>query len=291
MTPKPNTTRCRVAGIAQYDKTQVVYLDTPGIFEPSTRLSRAMVKSAWTSASAADAVAVVLDAAAMFHNARRAGMGGKLAVPADAEQVLKRVADRKMKGHSAGVWVCANKMDAVPEDDRDFVRERMEVVMSGTGMQEAGAKLWLMSARYGDGVEELAEWVTGCMPKGPWLYPEEDLTDMPARLLAAEVTREKAFMVLRQELPYEIAVETNSYKELSDGSIRIEQDVLVARKSQRMIVTGKGGAVVKEIGTRARKELGEILGTTVHLMLRVKVGSKWKEDKRHYEQWGLDYGA
>lgn len=290
VTPKVQTTRCRIAGIATYGLTQVVYLDTPGIFSASNRLARAMVKSAWASAGHGDTVAVVLDAAAMFHNARRMGVR-KLLVPDDAADVMKRVAERRKRGHPAEIKVCANKIDAVPEEEREFVKERMLTVMEKLGLNEVGAELHLMSARDGEGVEELATWVKERMPKGPWLYPEDDLTDMPARLLAAEVSREKAFMVLKQELPYEIAIETTSYKEQEDGSIRITQDVLVGRNSQKIIVTGKGGAVVKAIGMKARHELAEVLGTTVHLMLTVKVRGKWKEDKRQYDQWGLDYNA
>lgn len=290
VTPKVQTTRCRIAGIAMYDNTQTVYLDTPGIFPASNRLARAMVKSAWGSAASADAIAIVLDAAIMFHEGRRQGVR-KLVVPKDTEQVMARVAERRIKGHHAEIKLCANKVDAVPEDERPFLEDRMLAVMEKTGLEKAGAELHLMSARYGDGVDELARWVEKRMPEGPWLYPEDDLTDMPSRLLAAEVAREKAFMVLKQELPYQIAIETTSYKDLSDGSIRITQDLLVARKSQKMIVTGKGGSVVKEISMRARQELAEVFGTTVHLILTVKVRGKWKEDKRQYEQWGLDFNA
>lgn len=226
----------------------------------------------------------------MAHDARRNGVR-KLAVPDDAAIVMKRVAERRKRGHHAEIRVCANKMDAVPGEEREFVRERMLTVMDKLGLNEVGAELHLMSARDGEGVEELATWVKERMPKGPWLYPEDDLTDMPARLLAAEVSREKAFLVLKQELPYEIAIETTSYKEQDDGSIRITQVVLVGRKIQKIIVTGKGGAVVKAIGMKARQELSEVLGATVHLMLTVKVRAKWKDDKRQYDQWGLDFNA
>lgn len=290
MTPKVQTTRCRVSGIATFDKTQVIFLDTPGIFEASTRLSRAMVKSAWVSGAQADAVAIVVDAAAMFHDARRAGLR-KLHVPNDVVDVMKGVARRRDRGHTAQVCVCANKIDAVPENERDFVRGKMQLVMDSLGLPGAEVCLFLTSARFGDGIGEFSRWVTDNMPSGQWLYPEDDLTDMPARLLAAEVSREKAFMVLKQELPYEIAIETTSYKEKDDGSIRITQDILVKRSSQKRIVTGLEGSVVKSIGTKSRLELQEVLGATVHLMLTVKVRSKWKEDKRQYEQWGLDYNA
>lgn len=249
-----------------------------------------MVKSAWVSGAQADAVAIVLDAAEMFHDARRAGLR-KLAVPNSVADVMRGVSRRRKRSHVAPVCVCANKMDAVPPEEHAFVEERMRTIMREFGLEEVDAALFLISARNGDEVDSFAEWVRGHMPVGPWLYPDDDLTDMPSRLLAAEVTREKAFMVLREELPYEIAIETTSYRDQQDGSIRITQDVFVARDSQKRIVTGHGGAVVKSIGMKSRFELQEVFGTTVHLMLTVKVRKNWKEDKLQYEQWGLDYNA
>lgn len=249
-----------------------------------------MVKVAWTSGAQADAVIVVLDVAAMFHEARRVGVR-RLAVTEEMSSLLKGVAERKGRGHAADILVCANKVDAVPEEEHAFVEEKMGTVMRAHGLQDVNASMLTISARHGHRVEELVDWVVERMPKGNWLYAEDDLTDMPARLLAAEVTREKAFLVLRQELPYEIAVETTSYRELGNGEIRITQDVLVARNSQKRIVTGQGGTVVKKIGMKSREELKYILDAEVHLMLTVKVKEKWKDDRRHYQQWGLDYNA
>lgn len=249
-----------------------------------------MVKAAWTSGKQADAIIVVLDVAAMFHEARRIGMR-KLAVTEELASTLKSVALRRERGHAAEILVCANKVDAVPEEEHAFLKERMGTVMRAHGLEDVDASLLIMSAKYGHGVKEMVDWVVERMPKGNWLYAEDDLTDMPARLLAAEVTREKAFMVLRQELPYEIAVETTSYQEKGNGEIRITQDILVVRNSQKRIVTGQGGTVIKKIGMNSREELKSILGAEVHLMLTVKVRGKWKDDRRHYQQWGLDYNA
>lgn len=289
VTPKVQTTRCRIAGIATYDSTQVIFLDTPGIFSATNRLSRAMVKSAWKSGRDGDTVSIILDIAEMFHEARRAEVRG-LYIPKGVEEVLDGISERRKRHTESPLCVCANKIDAIPEADRPFVYERLRSLMEEYGLRE-DIDLLPISARHGEGIDTLKHWVTKRMPIGPWLYPEDDLTDMPARQVAAEVCREKAFMILRQELPYEIAIDTTSYKELKDGSIRITQDILVARNSQKRIVTGRGGAVVKAIGSRAREELAEVLGAPVHLMLTVKVKGKWKEEKSSYDQWGLDYNA
>eukprot|EP00177_Eucheuma_denticulatum_P006404 GFKZ01011687.1.p1 GENE.GFKZ01011687.1~~GFKZ01011687.1.p1 ORF type:complete len:380 (-),score=49.47 GFKZ01011687.1:977-2116(-) len=290
VTPKVQTTRCRVTAIATYNSTQVIYLDTPGIFPANNRLSRAMVKSAWKSGAQADAVAVVLDVAEMYHQGRRVGMR-KLAVSEEVVDVLKGVVRRIKRGHEAEVLVCGNKMDMIPEEDHPFVRERFGRVMDGCGLTEVGAVTLMMSAKEGMGLEEMGNWVVERMPRGNWLYAEDDLTDMPMRLIAAEVTREKVFLVLKQEIPYEIAVETTGYTEMEDGSVRITQNVLVGRKSQKAIVLGAGGAVIKKIGMQSRLDLKEMLGVEVHLILTVKVRAKWKEDVRHYSQWGLDFNA
>lgn len=185
--------------------------------------------------------------------------------------------------------VAANKIDAVPLKQRRAVLSMLREAMDKEQLNDA--PIFPISALHGHQIDSLLDWVIEKMPKGPWLYPDDDFTDMPARLLAAEVTREKVFFALRNELPYEIAVETTSYKERDDGSIRITQDILVRRNSQKRIVTGREGAVVKGIGMKSRAELSKILGTTVHLMLTVKVRQQWKEDKWQYEQWGLDYNA
>lgn len=290
VTPKVQTTRCRIAGIVMYDAAQVAYLDTPGIFKPAGRLGRAMVKSAWGTGGDGDTISVVVDTAEMFHEAKRANVKA-LFIPDAVKEVFTGVAARKERGHRADICVCANKMDAIPDEAHGFALERLRGVMEKYGLGESVAGILPLSARHGAGVPELTKWVTSRMPQGPWLYPQDDLTDMPSRMIAAEVTREKAFMVLNQELPYEIAIETTSYKIQKDNSVRITQDILVSRDSQKRIVTGSMGSVVKKIGMKSREDLAEVFGTTVHLMLTVKVRGKWKDDKRQYEQWGLDYNA
>lgn len=285
VTPKVQTTRCRITGIFTKSTTQVVFFDTPGVFIPKNRLSRAMVKAAWSSHESADAVIIILDAAYMYNTAKRRMMDDIYITDA-VSAVLERVGSRTGSG---SVLVCANKIDCVAQSARNHVMHRLRVVVDRHDLEEA--PLLPISARKGDGVPELVDWVVRKMPRGPWLYPEDDLTDMPSRLLAAEVVREKAFMILRNELPYEIAVETVEYKSLRDGSTRIVAEILVARNSQKRIVTGTGGAVVREIGIRARQELMQVLGGVVHLMIKIKVKGKWKDDRRMYEPWGLDYNA
>lgn len=289
VTPKVQTTRCRVTAIATYDKTQVVYLDTPGIFTPSGRLSRAMVKSAWRSGAQADATVVVVDVAEMYHRAKRAGKKG-LAVSEDVAAVLKGIADRKKKGMpEEDILVCANKIDAIPEDAHDLTQERMALVLHKNEIPDKN--LLMLSAKQGQGVDDLVNWVTNKMPQGNWLYAPDELTDMPSRLIAAEITREKAFLVLRQEVPYEIAIESVRWKEIKQGEVLLEQNILVGRNSQKGIVVGAGGAVIKKIGILSRKEMEHAFDCIVHLKLKVKVNAKWKDDRSHYDPWGLDYNA
>lgn len=290
VTPKVQTTRCRVTGIATFSNAQVVFLDTPGIFSPSTRLSRAMVKSAWKSGRQADVTAFVLDTPKLLHSHLRSKESHAHAPP-DFELVAKGIAQARSRGRTTTVCVCANKIDLVPQSQHDFAMNCVNNLLERFDMKNASVPIFPISAQHGHNVQSFQQWVVQNMPSGPWLYPDDDLTDMPARLLAAEITREKSFRVLRQEIPYDIAVETTSYTERSDGSIRITQDVIVAHDSQKRIVTGRAGSVIKSIGMQSRVELGEILGTTVHLMLTVKVKSRWKEDQRYYQQWGLDYHA
>lgn len=294
VTPKIQTTRCRIAGIATYTDTQVIFLDTPGIFTPTNRLSRAMVKSAWKSGRDGDVISLILDGARLsycFRNQMKGNSKSQIKLPSDIEAVLDGAARAREKGRQLKLCVCTNKMDVVPCEYHDELMARISNVLDVFGLALDSIPLFPISAQTGLNVEPFQKWVVSHMPPGPWLYDEDDMTDMPSRQLAAEVCREKAFMLLKQELPYEIAIDTTSFKELRDGSIRITQDILVARESQKRIVTGRGGSVVKAIGSRARAELCDIFGKTVHLMLTVKVRSKWKEEKWQYEQWGLDFNA
>lgn len=290
VTPKVQTTRCRIAGIVMHDKTQVAYLDTPGIFETRGRLDRAMVKSAWGSGNEGDTVSIVLDVAEMFFVARKRRMDD-LFVSETAGIVLDGVAKKRERGRIGKLSVLVNKIDAIPNEERDGVMGKISEMLEDFGLVDE-VDVFPISALHGDGIADFTDWVVQRMPPGPWMYPADDLTDMNARLIAAEVTREKLFMCLRNELPYEIAVETTSYQEHEkNGSIRITQNIFVRRESQLKIVTGQGGLMVKKVGMQSRAELKEILGEEVHLMLQVKIRQKWKDEARQYDQWGLDFGA
>lgn len=288
VTPKVQTTRCRIAGIVQHNNTQIAYLDTPGIFKPSEkRLDRAMVKSAWRSGDDGDVVSCVLDVAEMFHVGRR--RDGDLFVSEALKLALEGLRRRMERGSLAKLCFCANKIDAIPLSERPPLLERVVGILAEYGLGDAS--VFAISARDGDGMHAFSDWVAAQMPLSEWMYPEDHATDMSSRLVAAEVTREKIFILLRNELPYEVAVDTTSYAELEDGSIRITQDILVRRESQLKIVTGQGGSMVKKIGMQSRQELKEMMGVNVHLMLKVKVKQDWKESKYQYDQWGLDYTA
>lgn len=292
VTPKVQTTRCRICGIAAYNEdTQVIFLDTPGVFSAKNRLSRAMVKSAWRSSQDGDAIAIILDGIKLKKSfrlrTRTDDMTVEQVVTEDIGQVLKGVAKGRERGRFQNVCVCINKMDVV--GNRSKIDSDLNELLSYYKL--SNEPKFYMSAKTGQSVDEFKDWVVAKMPKGPWLYEEDDMTDMPSRQLAAEVSREKAFMLLNQELPYELAVDTKEFSTLGDGSIRITQDILVARESQKRIVTGRGGSVVKQIGMRARADLSEIFGTTVHLMITVKVRTNWQDDKWQFQQWGLDFNA
>jgi GTPase len=284
VTPKVQTTRCRVAGIVTKEQMMIIFLDTPGVFSPNGRMDRAMVRAAWQSASSGDVVSVIVDAAELYHRRPRVE-ADDLHVSEALEEIITRMPKRNME-----YCICLNKIDTIPNADVPEFLNRFERLLISLGVTSTVA-VFPMSARDGAGVDEFTSWVSDRIPAGPWLYPGDDLTDMSMRLIAAEVTREKAFMLLKHELPYDIAVETTSYKEQRDGSVRITQDIFVSRNSQKRIVTGQSGAMVKAIGMRARHELCEMTGTTVHLMLTVKIREKWKEDARSYEAWGLDFNA
>lgn len=288
VTPKEQTTRCRIAGIMTYGNTQVAYLDTPGIFDGQDRLNRAMVKTAWGTGNEGDTLSIVIDVAEMFYVARKRSQE-TLHVSETLGMVLDGVAEKRKRRKVGEVCFLANKIDTIEPLERDAVLSKVRTVLTEYG--HADPVVFGISALHGVGVDAFTDWVIARMPSGPWHYPEEYATDMNARLIAAEVTREKLMMALKQELPYEIAVETTSYKEQADGSIRITQDIYARRDSQVGIVTGRRGEVVKKVGIKSREELKEILGATVHLMLKVKVKKKWKDDASQYLQWGLDYSA
>jgi GTP-binding protein Era len=262
VTPKVQTTRTRVLGIALRGAAQVIFIDTPGIFEPRRRLDRAMVAAAWSGAADADLVVLLVDA--------QKGYSG------DA----RRIVEGLMKAGRKAI-LALNKIDLV----------KRETLLALSAELNEFTDTFMISATTGDGVDDLMETLVERLPEGPWLYPEDQLSDMPERLLAAEVTREKLFLQLRQELPYALTVETEEWEDKADGSVRIGQVVYVQRDSQKAIVLGKGGQRIKSVGAAARGELEQMLGCTVHLFLFVKVREKWGEDRERYRDWGLDYDA
>jgi GTPase len=260
---KVQTTRALIRGIAIVDNAQIILVDTPGIFSPKRRLDRAMVSTAWSGAHDADLVCVLLDA--------------KVGLDEEADRILAKVA-----GVDHDKILVLNKIDLVP-------RERLLALASAANERLTFKETFMISALSGDGVDDLRLALAKMVPGGPFLYPEDQMSDAPMRQLAAEITREKIFQQLHQELPYQSTVETDSWTERKDGSIRIEQTIFVEREGQRKIVLGKGGATIKSIGAEARKELAEITGQPVHLFLFVKVRENWGDDPDRYREMGLEF--
>jgi GTP-binding protein Era len=271
VTPKVQTTRMPVRGIAILGQTQIVFVDTPGIFRPRRRLDRAMVSSAWAGAQEADALLLIVDAADLTANALGPGMR-------DTKAILEGL--KQGKGRKKALVL--NKIDGMKRTDLLPLVEQFRA----EGLFE---DVFLVSALKGDGVSDVANWVAARMPQGPWLYPEDQAADIPSRLLAAEVTREKIYLRLHDELPYASAVETEKWEERSDGSVRIDQVIFVQREGQKAIVLGKAGATIKTIGALAREELEKLFGHRVHLFLFVKVRQDWADNSEHYREIGLDY--
>lgn len=262
---KVQTTRTRVRGVCMRDGAQIVFIDTPGIFKTARRrLERAMVSAAWGGLTDADAVMLVVDA--------------QRGVSEDTQAIIDR-----MKGEGVkDVILVLNKVDLV---------ERSTLLGLANGLHAEGlfSQVFMISALKEDGISDLLDHLAGNAPRGPWMFPEDEVSDLPQRLLAAELTREKVFLLLHQELPYSIAVHTDSWEERPDGSVKIQQTIVVMRDSQRMIVLGKGGAKIRSIGAAARTELEELLERRVHLFLHVSVQENWADDRGHYGEWGLDF--
>jgi GTP-binding protein Era len=264
VTPKAQTTRRRIIGITISGPSQVMFVDTPGVFAPRRRLDRAMVRAAWSAAGDADLVLFLIDA--------RRGLD------AETTAVLAGLADIGRQKVLA-----INKIDLVPH-------ARLLPLIAEANRQHAFAATFLVSATTGDGCDDLLSDIALHLPEGPWLYPEDQLSDLSNRAMAAEVTREKLFLQLQQELPYSITVETESWAESKDGSeVRIDQTVYVLRDSQKAIVLGKSGRQIRSIGEAARKELEALLGTRVHLFLFVKVRDAWPDDPERFREMGLDW--
>ncbi len=260
---KPQTTRARLLGIALHGQTQIILVDTPGIFAPRRRLDRAMVGAAWEGTRAADAVLVMVDPVKQRRH--------------ELEPLLEALANRPETR-----LLVLNKVDATPKEPLLALAQEL------TGRLDF-AETFFVSALTGDGVPELKARLAAMMPEGPWHYPEDQVSDASERLLACEVTREQLYRQLHEELPYDSAVRPESYTERKDGSIEIRQQIVVARDTQKAIVLGKGGTRIKAIGEAARTELAEMLGHPVHLFLHVKVEEKWAENREFYEQLGLDW--
>ena len=260
---KVQTTRALIRGIVIEDDAQIILVDTPGIFAPRRRLDRAMVSSAGSGAHDADLVCVLVDA--------------KAGLEAETEGILTKVAsiDRDR-------ILVLNKIDLVPRD--------MLLALARTANERVSfTRTFMISALTGDGVDDLRHGLGEVLPAGPFLYPQDQMSDAPMRQLAAEITREKIFQQLHQELPYQSTVETDSWMERKDKSIRIEQTIFVERESQRKIVLGKGGSTIKSIGAEARKEIADVAGVPVHLFLFVKVRENWGDDPDRYREMGLEF--
>jgi GTP-binding protein Era len=260
---KVQTTRALIRGIVIEDNSQIILVDTPGIFSPKRRLDRAMVSTAWSGAHDADLVCVLLDA--------------KAGIDEEAEAILSKLAT---VAHPK--LLVLNKIDLIP-------RERLLALAQAANERMRFEHTFMISALSGDGVDDLRKTLAKSVPPGPFHYPEDQMSDAPLRHLAAEITREKIYRQLHQELPYQSTVETDSWTERKDKSVRIEQTIFVERESQRKIVLGKGGATIKSIGADARKEIAEIVGVPVHLFLFVKVRENWGDDPDRYREMGLEF--
>jgi GTP-binding protein Era len=260
VSPKAQTTRARIMGIAILDEAQILLVDTPGIFAPKRRLDRAMVAAAWTGAQDADLALLVIDASERIR-----------------DEVLQGLEKREQP-----LFLALNKVDLV---------KKPELLALATKLSERlnPDQVFMISATQGDGVPDLKQALADVMPSGPWLYPDDDVSDATDRMIAAELTREQLVNQLHQELPYDTAIETETWEDRPDGSTAIRQQILVARDSQKAIVIGKGGRRLKAIGAAAREQIGEHLGRPVHLFLHVKVNPRWDEDRSLYKEIGLEW--
>lgn len=263
VSPKAQTTRTRLMGIALEGDAQIILVDTPGIFAPNRRLDRAMVAAAWEGASDADLILMVVDG--------RGGAGPKV------EKILEGLDHRPERK-----WLVLNKVDIAAKEKLLALTEKL------LGMCQF-EQVYYVSAATSDGLAELKTAIAGVMPEGQWHFPEDQVSDASERLAAAEITREQLYLQLHDELPYASTVETEKYSERADGSVEIYQQIFVERESQRAIVLGKGGSRIKAIGAAARKEISELMGVTVHLYLHIKVKAGWDEDRGVYRDMGLDW--
>lgn len=279
VTQKVQTTRFPVRGVAMEGQAQIVLVDTPGIFSPRRRLDRAMVRSAWGGADEADVTVHLVDVQAELAAAEPGAKAADKRAVHDVETIIEG-----LKTAGKQVILALNKIDGVKRDRLLGLSQRL----FETGVY---SEVFMISAADGSGVDDLKRRLAALMPEGPWLYPEEQTADLPARLLAAEITREKLFLRVHEELPYAAAVETTAFDERKDGSVRIEQSIYVERESQRPIILGKNGQTLKWIGQKSREELAELLDRPVHLFLHVKVDETWADKREFYGSVGLDFDA
>jgi GTP-binding protein Era len=263
VSPKAQTTRAKLMGIAIHSNTQILLVDTPGIFSPRRRLDRAMVQAAWAGAEDADLLVLVIDAAAKL-----------------GERVEAMLAN--VEGRSEPLLLVLNKVDIAKKDDLLLLAARLSERLRPRAV-------FMVSATSGDGVVDLKQALADAMPEGPWHFPEDQLSDATDRMVAAELTREQIYLQLHSELPYASAVETEKWEDRRDGSTAIHQQILVERDSQKAIVLGKGGAQLKKIGQAAREAIADHLGRKVHLFLHVKVNPRWDEDRSLYRDIGLEW--
>ncbi|HLO76662.1 MAG TPA: GTPase Era [Magnetospirillum sp.] len=263
VSPKVQTTRFRVLGILMAEPAQIILVDTPGIFQPRRRLDRAMVAAAWNGAADADLVCLLIDA----HRG----------IDDDTRAIID-----KLRGSKRQAVLILNKVDAVK-------KEKLLELAADLHAEGLFTDVFMISALKGDGLQPLVKLFTDRVPQGPWMFPEDEVSDLPQRMLAAEITREKAFLKLHEEIPYALTVETEQWEERPDGSARIDQVIFIQRESQKAIVVGKGGHQIKAIGAAAREELEALLERRVHLFLHVKVKEDWQDRRAHYSEMGLDF--
>lgn len=263
VSPKVQTTRTLVKGIGIYDNTQIIFVDTPGIFKPKRRLDRAMVGSAWDGALDADIVVLVVDAKRGFDDETRS--------------IIAKLNKRKIEA-----VLVLNKIDLVP-------KEKLLGLSQAINQEGRFRETFFVSAETGQCIGDFYKYLAEHLPESPWYYPEDQISDMPLKLLAAEIVREKLFLFLHQELPYALTVEPELWERREDGSIRAEITIYVERDNQKVIVLGRGGQMIKRIGQAARKEIEELLEERVHLFLFVKVRENWQDDPARYSAWGLQY--
>lgn len=265
VTHKVQTTRARIRGIALHDNAQIVFVDTPGIFRPRRRLDRSMVKAAWGGAADADVVLLLIEA----HRGLTEG----------AQAIIDNL--RQHAGKTP-VALVINKIDRVKAEQLLELSQKVNAAFEF-------ARTFMISAEKGYGCNDLADWLAAEVPAGPWLYPEDQVADLPMRMIAAEITREKLTLRLHEEIPYQLTVETEAWEEKADGSARIDQIVYVSRPGHKGIVLGKGGETIKAVGQAARAEMIEFMGRPVHLFLQVKVRENWLEESERYNEMGLDF--